>query len=157
MSENFLQQSYNAYRDAGGDHAMYVVYNDLYDNRKLCEELRTNYEMKKKKEISAKPEIITLCGSTRFKDEFLKVMRRLTLEGKIVIPPGVFGHSDGGEVSEEQKKMLDELHFRKIDISDGIYVIDINGYIGESTRREIEYATKNEKFVRYYSREQEIK
>ena len=111
MTENFLQQHYNAYRDAGGDHVMYIVYNDLDDNRELCEELRTNYD-KKEKEISAKPEIITLCGSTRFKDKFFEIMRKLTLEGKIVIPPGVFGHSDG-EASEEEKKKLDELHFRK--------------------------------------------
>ncbi len=80
------------------------------------------------------PEIITLCGSARFKDEFLELMRKLTLEGKIVLLPGVFGHADG-EVSDEDRKKLDELHFRKIDLSDGIYIVNVEGYIGTSAGR----------------------
>ena len=96
------------------------------------------------------PEIITLCGSTRFKDKFLEIMRKLTLEGKIVILPGLFKHADG-EASDEDKKKLDELHLRKIDLSDGIYVVNVNRYIGSSTGRKITYAINNKKFVRYYS------
>ena len=99
------------------------------------------------------PEIITLCGSTKFKEQFLEVQRRLTLDGIIVVSCGLFTHADNEPTTEEQKKMLDELHFSKIYLSDGIYVIDVGGYIGESTRREIEYAGKNGKFVRYYSKE----
>ncbi|MEM7826851.1 MAG: hypothetical protein QXQ40_01355 [Candidatus Aenigmatarchaeota archaeon] len=87
------------------------------------------------------PEIITLCGSTKFKKEYLEVMKRLTLEGKIVIPVGLYLHA-GDEITDEQKEMLDELHLRKIDISDSIYVINKNGYIGESTKREIMYAQR---------------
>ncbi|MCH7567837.1 MAG: hypothetical protein IIA87_00275 [Nanoarchaeota archaeon] len=98
-------------------------------------------------------EIITLCGSTRFKEEFMNVMRRLTLEGKIVIPPGVFGHSDNERISDEEKRKLDELHLRKIDISDSIFVVDVNGYVGDSTRREVDYAKENSKGIYFYSRE----
>lgn len=104
-----------------------------------------------REEGRAFPEIICLCGSTRFKEKFFEVMRELTLEGKIVVMPGVFGHAEGDKVGEEQKKKLDELHFRKIELSDSLYVIDVNGYIGESTSREIEYARAKGKFIRYYS------
>ncbi len=95
------------------------------------------------------PEIVTLCGSTRFKDEYLEVMKKLTLEGKIVIIPGVFGHADNFSWTEEQKARLDELHLRKIDLSDGIYVINPQGYIGENTRREIKYAESKGKKIEY--------
>lgn len=94
--------------------------------------------------------VVTLCGSTRFKDEFIEVQKRLTLEGNIVISVGLFGHSGDDEVwTEGTKEMLDNMHKRKIDMSDGIYVINVGGYIGESTRSEIEYATKNGKTVEY--------
>lgn len=107
----------------------------------------------KKDKIEDFIKIVTLCGSTRFKDTFFEVMKKLTLEGKIVILPGVFIHQKGEEVSEEQKRNLDNLHFRKIDLSHSIYVIDVRGYIGESTRKEIQYAKLNNKNVRYYSKE----
>lgn len=94
--------------------------------------------------------VITLCGSTRFKDAFLETQKRLTLEGNIVISVGLFGHSGDDEVwKEETKEMLDNMHKRKIDMSDGIYVINVGGYIGESTRSEINYAIKNGKTVEY--------
>ena len=83
-----------------------------------------------------KYKVITLCGSTRFKDEFLEAQKRLTLEGNIVISVGLFGHSGDNEVwTEGTKEMLDDMHLRK--------------YIGSSTRREIEYARKTGKVVRY--------
>lgn len=86
--------------------------------------------------------IITLCGSTRFKDEFEKVNEKLTLEGNIILAPGVFGHSNAVEPSPEIKTRLDELHKEKIAMSDAIYVINKDGYIGESTRGEIAFAKK---------------
>jgi hypothetical protein len=95
------------------------------------------------------PEIVTLCGSTRFKDIFETVIKKLTLEGKIVISVGLFGHS-GDPITEEQKAMLDELHLRKIDIADTVYIINFNNYIGESTRKEIEYAEKHGKKIQYH-------
>lgn len=85
------------------------------------------------------PEIVTLRGSTRFKEEFFRVMGELTLEGKIVILPGVFIHC-GEKVTEEQKKRLDELHLRKIDLANSVFIINPGGYMGESTKREIVYA-----------------
>ena|SRR3989338_7400051 len=94
------------------------------------------------------PEIVTLCGSTKFKKEYLEAMKRLTLERKIVIPVGLWAQS-GDAVTEEQKRMLDELHLRKIDISNGIFVINVNGYIGKSTKKEIEYAQSRNKKIMY--------
>ena len=85
-----------------------------------------------------KYKVITLCGSTRFKNEFLETQKRHTLEGNIVISVGLFGHSGDKEVwSEGIKEMLDDMHLAKIDLADEIYVINVGGYIGESTRREI--------------------
>ena len=97
-----------------------------------------------------KYKIITLCGSTKFKDEFIAEQKRLTLEGNIVISVGLFGHSgDNEKWTEETKPMLDDMHKRKIDLADEIYVINVGGYIGSSTRSEIEYAQKTNKAVKY--------
>jgi len=96
------------------------------------------------------PEIITLCGSTRFKKEYLDVMKKLSLKGRIVLSVGLWNHADNEKITEEQKKNVDELHLRKIDLSDSIYVINVNKYIGESTRNEIEYAKKTGKKIYYH-------
>jgi len=94
--------------------------------------------------------VITLCGSTRFKEQLLEAQKRLTLEGNIVISVGLFGHSGDEEVwTPGTKEMLDNMHKRKIDMADAIYVINPGGYIGESTRSEIEYAKANGKKVLY--------
>ena len=101
--------------------------------------------------------VITLCGSTRFKDEIMEAQKRLTLEGNIVISVGLFGHAGDAEVWENMdegtltktKEMLDDMHKRKIDMADEIYVINVGGYIGSSTRSEIEYAKMTGKTVRY--------
>lgn len=98
--------------------------------------------------IGRKYNIITLCGSIRFKEEFLKVQEKMTLEGNIVFTPNFFNNFKG-EISVEMKKMLDEMHRQKIDLSEEIYVINVNGYIGESTKSEIEYAIANGKKVKY--------
>lgn len=97
-----------------------------------------------------KYKVITLCGSTRFKDEFMEAQKRLTLEGNIVISVGLFGHSGDDEVwTEGTKEMLDDMHKRKIDMADEIFIINVGGYIGSSTRSEIEYAEAAGKPVRY--------
>ena len=97
-----------------------------------------------------KLKIITLCGSTKFKDEFIRVQKELTLLGYLVISVGCFGHSGDDEVwTEGTKEMLDEIHKAKIDLADEIFVINVNGYIGESTRSEIEWATALKKKIRY--------
>jgi len=97
------------------------------------------------------PEIITLCGSTKFKKQFLEAQKRLSLEGKIVISVGLFGHADNEEIAWANKPMLDNLHLRKIDLADSIMVVDIDNYIGESTQRELNYAQLNNKRIYYYS------
>ncbi len=94
--------------------------------------------------------VITLCGSTRFKDAFLEAQKRLTLAGNIVISLGLFGHSGDDEVwAEGTKEMLDDMHKRKIDMADGIYVINVGGYIGQSTQSEIDYARSQGKTIEY--------
>ena len=94
--------------------------------------------------------VITLCGSTRFKDAFLEAQKRLTLEGNIVISVGLFGHSGDDEVwTEGTKEMLDDMHKAKISMADEIFVINVGGYIGSSTRSEIEYAKAIGKAVQY--------
>lgn len=97
-----------------------------------------------------KYKVITLCGSTKFKDDFIKEQKRLTLQGNIVISVGLFGHcGDDEEWQEETKEMLDDMHKRKIDMADEIFVINKNKYIGESTKSEIEYAKKTNKRITY--------
>ena len=93
-----------------------------------------------------KYKVITLCGSTRFKEDFERVNRELTLAGNIVISVGCFGHA-GDIFTEEQKTMLDDIHKRKIDMADAIYVINKDGYIGSSTKSEIQYALKTGKQI----------
>lgn len=99
--------------------------------------------------------IITLCGSTRFKEEFNKVNLELTLNDYIVLSVGSFLHSDkelSDRITPEVKIMLDRLHKEKIYISKSIVVINKNGYVGESTKSEIEFAWKNHKLIYIYER-----
>lgn len=89
---------------------------------------------------SGRPEVVTLCGSTRFRDAFEREQRRLTLEGRIVLSVGMFGHEEGLDETSQVKVDLDQLHLRKIDLSQRVHVINAGGYIGSSTSREIAYA-----------------
>lgn len=93
---------------------------------------------------------ITLCGSTRFREQFELWNKRLTLSGHLVYSVCGFGHS-GDTFSPEEKEMLDLIHLRKISESDAVAVIDTGGYIGDSTRREIAWAKLNDKRVYYVS------
>jgi len=101
------------------------------------------------------PEIVCLCGSTRFMEAFHEVGWQLTLENKIVLSVGVCKHTDvngghGGEMlGPEVADQLDELHLRKIDLADRVWVLNVDGYIGESTRREIQYAEMSGKPITY--------
>lgn len=107
--------------------------------------------------MQGKYKVITLCGSTRFKEEFMMVQKMLSLKGNIVISVGLFGHSGDNEVWENMdegtltktKEMLDDMHKAKIDMADEIFVINVGGYIGDSTRSEIEYAMQHGKKVNY--------
>lgn len=87
-----------------------------------------------------------------FKEKFSEIQKRLTLAGNIVISVGFFDHSDvTDEWDDHVKQMLDQMHLQKIDMADGIYVIDVGSYVGESTRREISYAQSKGKRVTFYS------
>lgn len=92
--------------------------------------------------------IVVLCGSTRFRDEILDMNRQLTLDGKIVLMPGVFQHQ-GDQITDAQKEALDRLHLQKIDLADEVVVICPGGYIGSSTNREVQYALSQGKTIRY--------
>ena len=96
--------------------------------------------------------IITLCGSTKFREDFERVNKELTLAGNIVISVGAFIHS-GDNVTDEQKVALDEVHRRKIDLADAIYVINKDGYIDNSTKSEIEYAEAQGKEIMYMEKQ----
>jgi hypothetical protein len=103
-----------------------------------------------------KPKIVTLCGSTKFRDEFVRQNLNETLAGKIVLSIGcdmksddeIFGHMSPEQL-REVKAGLDELHKRKIDISDEVLILNVGGYVGDSTRSERDYASRIGKDVRY--------
>ena len=92
--------------------------------------------------------IVCLCGSTRFKELFLQVNRDFTKQGVIVLMPGVWEHA-GDKVTDKEKEQLDHLHRQKIAMSDAIYVVNPDGYIGESTKKEIEFAKSLNKVTWY--------
>jgi len=96
-----------------------------------------------------KPKVVCLCGSTKFKEEFEKATLEETLAGNIVLSVGCYTHSDEVDITPEQKKELDQLHLRKIDLADVVYILNKNGYIGESTARELVYARLSGKEVKF--------
>lgn len=93
--------------------------------------------------------VVCLCGSTRFKEDFERVMREETLQGHVVLSVGLFGHVEGLDMSGQVKKMLDELHLDKIRMADEVLVINRGGYVGESTGREVEFARSLGKPIRW--------
>jgi hypothetical protein len=102
-----------------------------------------------------RPKIVCLCGSTRFYEEFQRQNYLETMAGNIVLsvghypnaPADFFGHFGG--CTPEQKIALDELHKRKIDLADEVFILNVNGYIGDSTESERQYALWANKKVRY--------
>jgi hypothetical protein len=102
------------------------------------------------------PKIVCLCGSTRFMDAFQAANLRETLAGNIVLSVGcntksdasLFGGLSNGDL-HKVKESLDSLHKRKIDLADEIFVLNVGGYIGDSTRSEIEYAYRQHKQIRF--------
>jgi hypothetical protein len=103
-----------------------------------------------REELINRPKIICICGSGRFLKEMHEIEEKLTLEGKIVLMIGV-NTKDVARTEDlsKYKPMLDELHLRKIDLADEVFVINVNGYIGESTKNEIAYAFRNKKPIKY--------
>jgi hypothetical protein len=110
--------------------------------------------LKAAKEVLEMPKVVCLCGSTRFKDAWYAETKRLTHEGFIVLGVGDLDTSEAARhvnvpLAPELKARLDELHKRKIDLADEVLVLNVGGYVGSSTRGEIEYARSLGKFVRY--------
>lgn len=105
------------------------------------------------------PTVVCLCGSSRFKSAFEIAAMHETLMGRLVVSVGMFGHADSpdgarhlcadGDDRDATKQILDELHLRKIDLADEILVVNVGGYVGSSTSREIAYAVRNGKRVRF--------
>ena len=97
-----------------------------------------------------KPKVICLCGSGRFKDAFEQAEFNETLAGRIVLTIGC-NTKDVARSAELaiHKPALDALHLRKIDLADEVFVLNVGGYIGESTRSEIEYARAHGKPIRF--------
>lgn len=139
------------------------VQNFMYQVRENKKEFLRKQEenMKKKEDIfgigqplfvlgkEEKPKVITMCGSTKFKDEYIREYRRLVFEGNVVIPSLIFAQTDDEVLSKEQLQLLADLHRRKIDISDAIFVVNPGNYIGRSTIYEIFYAHDHNKEVIY--------
>lgn len=90
--------------------------------------------------------IVTICGSMKFKDKMMKIAKDLEINDKYVVIQCVYSND---KFSENEQQILADLHYKKIDISDAIYVVNVNGYIGSSTNKEIEYAQKMGKEVMY--------
>jgi hypothetical protein len=106
--------------------------------------------------LKDRPKIVCLCGSSRFKDAFVWANLEETLKGNIVLSIGcdmksdheIFGRLSAEEWAETKKK-LDELHFRKIELADEVLVLNVGGYIGESTQNELNHAQMLGKTVRF--------
>lgn len=116
-------------------------------NRTLREEMaRLSARLREEQLAPGRPPIVCLCGSTRFVEEFNRQARRLTIAGEIVLSIEIVTSQtmveDPQHADPALKVRLDELHLRKIDLADRVFVLNVGGYIGDSTRAEIEYAEK---------------
>lgn len=106
-------------------------------------------------ELQRRPKIVCLCGSTRFYKAFQEANYRETMAGNIVLSVGFYMHASGAAHGEtwgctpDQKVALDELHFRKIELADEVLVLNVNGYIGQSTSNELNHARSLGKHVRF--------
>lgn len=94
--------------------------------------------------------IITLCGSLRFQKEMMKVAEEMALKGNCILTP-VYPVLENSKRNEEQMQKLKEAHFKRIELSDAILVVNVNNYIGNSTNSEIEHAKKLGKEILYYT------
>ena len=100
-----------------------------------------------------KPKVVCLCGSTRFHDEFVKANFEESLKGNIVLSvafmPGVQEHGPSVGITKDQKILLDNVYKHKIALADEILVLNVGGYIGQSTLSEMQYATQLRKPIRF--------
>lgn len=96
-----------------------------------------------------RPEVVCILGSTKFREALIGYAQGLTLDGHIVLTHGFYHHHDKVPITDEQKEMLDGLMDHKINICDTVFVVNPNGYIGESTKRAILHAREKGKGIRY--------
>lgn len=101
-----------------------------------------------------RPIVVCLCGSTKFKTQFAEATERETLAGRIVLSVGFFAHAMTDEERRAKftpavKKMLDELHLGKINLADEVLILNVGGYVGASTKRELWYAWSQDKRIRW--------
>jgi hypothetical protein len=111
------------------------------------------------------PTIVCLCGSSRFRAAFESAAMSEALQGRIVVGPGLYGHDDypigakvltnDGDMANPVKRQLDALHLRKIDLADEVLILNVGGYVGSSTAREIAYARQQGKRIRWLEPEAE--
>lgn len=95
--------------------------------------------------------VITVCGSYKFKKEMVEITEKMTLEGNCMLTPNELVKSDKISYTEEEYLMIDKMHKEKIKLSDAILVVNVNGYIGNSTNSEIKYAKSLNKEILYYT------
>jgi len=147
-----LAKSPNTHREPI-PHKWRTIY-DQFTGKPAIEQCKRCGETRKFIKLE-RPKIVCLCGSTRFKDAFDEANYQETMAGKIVLSVGFYMHATGNKHGEsigstlEQKVALDELHKRKIDLADEVFVLNVGGYIGESTQSELDYALAHGKFVRF--------
>lgn len=101
-----------------------------------------------------KRKIITICGSMKFEGEMKRAIQKFSLEGSIVLAPVMFSDKERKNLNSKELEALNELHANKVCIADEVYVVDVDGYIGESTKKEIECAKKLKIKIKYYSKEE---
>lgn len=119
------------------------------DNKIICPECKT-VGCRIPAKVQQKPPIVCLCGSSRFRDAFEEQRKIQSLNGNIVLCMEFYGHLDSGiDMAGPVKLMLDALYFRKVELADFIFVINIGGYVGWSTSNEIKHAKSLGKPVYY--------
>ncbi len=95
--------------------------------------------------------IITVCGSYKFKKEMIEITEEMTLKGNCMLTPNELAKSNKEDYTPEEALMIDKMHKEKIRLSDAILVVNVNNYIGNSTKSEIEFAKSLNKEIIYYT------
>lgn len=98
--------------------------------------------------MNKKTKIITICGSLKFKNKMMEMAIKLELEGNVVLTP-IYPITDDNVYNKKEIIMLGKMHKEKINLSDAIFVVNVDGYVGESTKSEIEYAKEHNKEIIY--------
>ena len=95
--------------------------------------------------------IITICGSLKFQKEMMEITEKVGKQGNCMLTPVYPVSSNKNDYTKEEIEIVGQMHFERIKLSDAILVINIDNYIGESTKREIEFAKSLNKEIIYYT------